>query len=98
MYQGDIQRIGGDGLRGIDDAVEALTAHLAEIGSKDSRLQITEQRLEYERPEYISFFSKEVDLDITEAIMDLKMLEHVHQAATGTAARIIRPTLLDFLR
>ena len=98
MYENDLHRIGGDGLRGIDDAIEALTAHLAEIGSKDARLQVTERRLEYERPEYISFLAKEADLDITEAITDLKMLEHVHQAATGTAARVIRPTLLDFLR
>jgi len=98
MYENDLHRIGGDGLRGIDDAIEALTANLAEIGSKDARLQVTERRLEYERPEYISFLAKEADLDITEAITDLKMLEHVHQAATGTAARIIRPTLLDFLR
>lgn len=98
MYENDLHRIGGDGLRGIDDSIEALTAHLAEIGSKDARLQVTERRLEYERPEYISFLAKEADLDITEAITDLKMLEHVHQAATGTAARIIRPTLLDFLR
>jgi flagellar hook-associated protein 3 FlgL len=98
MYENDLHRIGGDGLRGIDDAIEALTAHLAEIGSKDARLQVTERRLEYERPEYISFLAKEADLDITEAITDLKMLEHVHQAAAGTAARIIRPTLLDFLR
>jgi len=98
MYENDLHRIGGDGLRGIDDAVQALTAHLAEIGSKDSRLQITEQRLETERPDYIGFLAKEADLDITEAITDLKMLEHVHQAAVGTAARVIQPTLLDFLR
>jgi flagellar hook-associated protein 3 FlgL len=98
MYENDLHRIGGDGLRGIDDAIEALTAHLAEIGSKDARLQVTERRLEYERPEYTSFLAKEADLDITGAITDLKMLEYVHQAATGTAARIIRPTLLDFLR
>ncbi len=98
MYENDLHRIGGDGLRGIDDAIEALTAHLAEIGSKDARLQVTQQRLEYERPEYISFLAKEADLDITEAITNLKMLEFTHQAATGTAARIIRPTLLDFLR
>jgi flagellar hook-associated protein 3 FlgL len=98
MYRGEIHRIGGDGLRGIDDSIEALTAHLAEIGSKDSRLQVTERRLEHERPEYTSFLAKEADLDITKAITDLKLLEHVHQAATGTAARILQPTLLDFLR
>jgi flagellar hook-associated protein 3 FlgL len=98
MYENDLHRIGGDGLRGIDDAIEALTANLAEIGSKDARLQVTAQRLEHERPDYVSFLAKEADLDITEAITDLKMLEHVHQAATGTAARIIQPTLLDFLR
>jgi flagellar hook-associated protein 3 FlgL len=98
MYQGKIHQIGGDGLRGIDDSIEALTAHLAEIGSKDSRLQITGQRLETERPEYIGFLAKEADLDITEAVTDLKMLEYVHKAALGTAGRILQPTLLDFLR
>jgi len=98
LYSGDVHRIGGGALRGIDDSVESLTAHLGEVGAKDARLLVTQARLEYERPEHIRFLAQEVDLDITEAITELKMLEYTHQAAVATAARIIRPTLLDFLR
>jgi flagellar hook-associated protein 3 FlgL len=98
LYKGDTNVIGGAALRGIDDSIEALTAHLAEVGAKDSRLQVTAQRLEVERPEYIRFYSEEADLDITQAITELKTLEYTHQAAAATAARILRPTLLDFLR
>lgn len=98
LYSADVHRIGGAALRGVDEAVESLTANLGELGAKDARLLVTRARLEYERPEYLRFYSQEVDLDITKAVMDLKMLEYTHQAAVGTAARIIRPTLLDFLR
>lgn len=98
LYKGDTHVIGGAALRGVDDSIEALSAHLAEVGAKDSRLQVTAQRLEVEKPEYIRFSSEESDLDITQAITELKTLEYTHQAAAATAARILRPTLLDFLR
>ncbi len=98
LYSGDIHSVGGSGLRGIDEALEGLTANLAEIGSKDARLDITARRIDYEKPEYIRFNSDEVDLDLSEAITELKMLEYTHKAALATAARILRPTLLDFLR
>jgi flagellar hook-associated protein 3 FlgL len=98
LYSGDVHRIGGGALRGIDDSLESLTAHLGEVGAKDARLLVTQQRLEHERPEVIQSLAQAVDLDITEAVTELKMLEYTHQAAVGTAARIIRPTLLDFLR
>jgi phage-related minor tail protein len=38
------------------------------------------------------------NIDMTKAITDLKMLEYTHKAAMQTAARILQPTLLDFLR
>jgi flagellar hook-associated protein 3 FlgL len=98
LYSGDVHRIGGNALRGMDDALESLTAHLGEIGAKDARLLVTQQRLEHERPELIRSLSQEMDLDVTQAVTELKALEYTHQAAVATAARILRPTLLDFLR
>jgi flagellar hook-associated protein 3 FlgL len=98
LYRGDQEAVGGSALRGIDDSVETLTAHLAEIGAIDTRLEVTEKRLAWEKPEYTRFDSQERDLDLTQAITELKMLEYTHQAALSTAARILPPTLLDFLR
>jgi flagellar hook-associated protein 3 FlgL len=42
--------------------------------------------------------SNEVDLDLSEAITELKMLEYTHKAALNTTARIMQPSLLDYLR
>jgi flagellar hook-associated protein 3 FlgL len=98
LYRADQEAVGGSALRGIDDSIETLTSHLAKIGSKDARLEVTAKRLAWESPEYTRLNSQEVDLDITQAITELKMLEYTHQAALNTAARILRPTLLDFLR
>ena len=98
LYRGDHESVGGEGLGGIDMAIENATATLAEIGSFDFRLQATLQRIEYEIPEVIQADSNEVDLDITEAITELKMLEYTHQAALATAAKVLQTTLLSFLR
>jgi flagellar hook-associated protein 3 FlgL len=98
LYRGDQEAIGGSGLRGIDDSLETITAHLAEVGARDTRLEVTEKRLAWEKPEYTRLDSQERDLDLTQAVTELKMLEYTHQAALATAARILRPTLLDFLR
>lgn len=98
LYKGDIEAVGGSALRGVDDSIETVTAHLAEIGAGDTRLEVTEKRLAWEKPEYTKLDSQERDLDLSQAITELKMLEYTHQATLATAGRILRPTLLDFLR
>ncbi len=98
LYEGNYEEVGGSGLQGIDSAIDSLTSTIADIGAKDSRLQITFKRLNSVIPDFVNMDSKEVDLDITEAVTNLKMLEYAHQAALQTAARVLRPTLLDFLR
>jgi flagellar hook-associated protein 3 FlgL len=98
FYAGDSAAIGGSGLRGIDQAIEVLTTNLAEMGARDNRLQFTADRLAWEIPELLQRGSEEADLDFSEAIIDLRMLDYTHRAALGTAARVLQPTLLDFLR
>ena len=38
------------------------------------------------------------DVDFAEVIMNQKMAEAVYQASLAAGARIIQPTLMDFLR
>jgi len=98
LFAGDAGETGGSGLRGIHQAIESLTTTMADIGARDERLALVSGRLNYEIPEVQGLLSREVDIDLSKAITDLRMLEHTHQAALGTTARILRPTLLDFLR
>lgn len=98
LIEGDSESLGGSGIRGMDDAINSLLTSMAELGALDERMQVTGKRLAYETTEMTGRNSKEVDLDLAEAITDLKMLEYTHKAALQTAGRILRPTLLDFLR
>ena len=98
LFNGDTLDVGGAGLKGIDLAQNVVLSSLAEIGSQYERLEVIGDRLSYEIPEMINRNSKEVDLDLSEAIMNLKMYEYTHKAALQTAGRILQPTLLDFLR
>ncbi len=98
LYSGDTLRIGGASLKGLDLAQDNLLSSIADIGAMDERMQVVEKRLAYEIPELKAKNSKEVDIDLAEAITDLKMLEYTHKAALQTAARILQPTLMDYLR
>ncbi|MAG13866.1 MAG: flagellar hook-associated protein 3 [Spirochaetales bacterium] len=98
LFSGESLHVGGAGIKGLDLAQNNLLSALAELGSKYERLDFAHSRISNEIPEIQRRNSVEMDIDIAEAIMNLKVLEYTHKAALGTAARIMQPTLLDFLR
>ncbi|MBN2050838.1 MAG: flagellar hook-associated protein 3 [Spirochaetales bacterium] len=98
LYSGDTLQIGGGALKGLDLAHHTLLSSIAGLGALDERMQTVEKRLLYEIPELKEKNSKETDIDLAEAITDLKMLEYTHKAALQTAARVLQPTLMDYLR
>lgn len=98
LYMNDIEDIGSRALGGLDLALENILKYRAELGAKSSRLDIVKSRIIQDETNIEEILSKNEDIDVAEAIIKLKMLEVAHQAALGVSARIIRPTLLDFLR
>lgn len=99
LFEGSTEKVGGAGLRGIDNAVSNLAGVLGAIGARDSRLETVSRRLEYQQPEMVRFDSQERDLDMADAITQLRTLETTHEAALSATARVLnRPKLLDFLR
>jgi flagellar hook-associated protein 3 FlgL len=98
LYEGDLDELGSAALRGMQDAVNGVINAVSDLGSRYSRLDLNAQRISYERPEIQKLDSLEVDIDVSEAITELKMLDFTHQAALATTAKLMRPTLLDFLR
>jgi len=98
LAAGDTLDIGGRALGGIDSGLDNILGRLGTLGSYDERLALAFQRTENTIPQISARYSNEVDVDMTEAITELRMLEYTHRAALGAASRIIQPTLLDFLR
>lgn len=90
----DISSMLGD----IDKNMENILTKLSEIGAKNNRLELSKNRLEDNLLNIRALLSKVQDADMTEVIMKLKMEEMVYQASLSTGARIIQPTLVDFIR
>ena len=75
-----------------------LLTKVAEIGGKTRRLELLTSRYEQDYLNYEQMKSDAEDVDMAEVIMYQKMAEAVYQAALSAGARIIQPTLMDFLR
>ncbi len=82
----------------IDNVMENLLSVRAEIGAKENRLELTENRLEEQTVNFTELLSNNEDVDMSEVIMDLKIEENVYRASLSAGAKIIQPSLLDFLR
>jgi len=82
-------------IQGAQDHMLNLTA---EIGGRQRRLDMLEARYERDIINFRQMQSDAADADIAEVIMDIRMAETVYQAALSAGARVIQPTLMDFLR
>lgn len=75
-----------------------MLKYRSQIGARTNRLEATVSRLEANEVDYKAQLSSVEDVDLAQAITDLKMEESVYRAALAVGARIIQPTLVDFLR
>lgn len=70
----------------------------ADIGARYNRLELTENRLETDEYNFTKLMSTNEDADMSEVIMNLKQEENVYKASLSGGARVIQPSLVDFLR
>jgi flagellar hook-associated protein 3 FlgL len=85
-------------LENLDNVTDQLSAERSELGARYNRLEMVEDRLMQQEITASRVLSDNEDADIERVITDLKTQESVHRAALGVGARIIQPTLMDFLR
>ncbi|WP_010175124.1 flagellar hook-associated protein FlgL [Bacillus coahuilensis] len=85
-------------LSDLDDVMSVMGAERSELGARYNRIEMVEQRLGSQEISATQILSDNENVNMEEAISELMMQEAVHNAALSTGARIIQPTLLDFLR
>jgi flagellar hook-associated protein 3 FlgL len=100
-----IDALGSSNFAGIEDALGRLNSRMnsflevrADIGAKMNRIELSEQRLNDIDTNLQTLQSKTEDIDMAEAITNLKTSENVYQSSLSVGAKIIRPSLIDFLR
>ncbi|MGB9809100.1 MAG: flagellin, partial [Caldanaerobacter sp.] len=82
----------------IDKQLENVLSVRAEVGAKSNRIDLIQNRLQNDNYNFTALLSKNEDADMAQVITNLKMDENVYRASLAAGARIIQPSLIDFLR
>lgn len=92
-----VQRI-QDRLEEFDQAASNLLAGLGQLGSRLSRLDNAETRLQDVDLHLQELISDEEDADISAVILEMTRAEQTLNVAQATGARLIQNTLLNYIR
>ncbi|WP_246066887.1 flagellar hook-associated protein FlgL [Paenibacillus koleovorans] len=82
----------------IQNRLDTVLQVRSDIGAKTNRIELANGRLEDISINLQSLQSKTEDADIAEVITNLKTYENVYQASLSTGAKLISPSLVDFLK
>lgn len=82
----------------VDEAIDRFLKEQANVGAKLNRVEMMEDRLSSQEVIASKILSENEDVEIEKVITELITQESVHRAALSVGARIIQPTLVDFLR
>jgi len=85
-------------LTGLDTVHNKMLTALADVGTRYGRVESALQTLKDATLDMQASLSEVENVDIAKAIVDLQMQEVAYQAALGATARVIQPSLIDFLR
>ncbi len=85
-------------LGALTTALDELPALMSTIGAKTQRINETEDAIKELQTNVTVMLSREQDADVAEVMTKLMMQQNVYQAALNIGARVIQPSLLDFLK
>ncbi len=98
LLSNDQFALGDAVLNDLQNNLDRLLKCRSEVGARMERLLVTEDKIESEQIYLRELRSQVEDIDMAEAITEFMMQENAYQAALSTGARIIYPSLIDFLR
>lgn len=82
----------------LDDRLGAMLTSVTDVGVRTKQLTDAQNSLELTLQDTKSSLSAIEDIDLAQTILELKMQEVAYQGALGATARVLQPTLMDFLR
>jgi flagellar hook-associated protein 3 FlgL len=90
--------ISGNILENIKKSLDTILKYRAQIGARSNRLEATVARLDADEIDSLDLLNSVEGIDLAKMITELKMEESIYRASLAVGARIIQPTLVDFLR
>ena len=97
----DIQNNTGDisaHIGELDTALNGMLGELADVGTRYKQLTTAQSTIETAVTDLKGQISDIEDIDLAETLIELQSQEVAYQAALGATARVLQPSLMDFLR
>lgn len=82
----------------IESRLDKMVSVHAETGARTNRVELMENRLGNENYHLTQLQSKTEDADIAEVIIQTNIAANIYEASLSAGAKIITPTLVDFIR
>ena len=98
VENGLYEEIGGADLAKLDEHINNLLSYRSEVGAKMNRLEMVNSRLEDTEVNYTKLLSDNEGVNMAKVIVELTNQENIYRASLAAGARIIQPSLVDFLR
>lgn len=98
LQTGDKVSLSTTSLNDINNTMDNILTVRAGLGAKVRRLEMSLNRLDDVQISTTKLLSNLEDVDVAETIMNLKMQENVYRTSLASGARIIQPSLMDFLK
>jgi flagellar hook-associated protein 3 FlgL len=85
-------------LNNIDAQIDNVLTNRSELGARMNRMDLSSSRLDGLEQSATNILANEEDVDIPEAYTRFSEQQNVYRSALSVGARIIQPSLVDFLR
>lgn len=82
----------------IDATIQDFLTVRSQVGAKQNRIDLMAERLGEQEVIAQKILSDNEDIDMEKTILNFTTQESIHNAALSVGAKIIQPSLLDFLR
>lgn len=97
LYKAKLKDMFGAGVTKSQGYLDQLNLAIAEVGGKDARLELVENRLQEQRTSIDDLASKNDNVEITDVAIDLAAAELAYQASLMATGKISNTSLLSYL-
>ena len=84
-------------LTSFDGYIKNTALAQTDVGARESRLQLIQNRLSSQQTNFEELVSENEDADITQLAIDLSSVQLTYQAALSSISYVMKTTLLDFI-
>lgn len=96
--QSKIDKVTNEGLAAMDQVMSNLLKVRSEVGSMQNRMESAKEQNEAENFNMTDILSQTEDIDIAEKTMEATVAQTAYIASLQTGAKVLQPSLMDFLR